>query len=59
MSKVRDIYRKYLHNYIGLSIVAAIIITLIIETVARQTVYGGVVFMVQHPLVYSDRKSVV
>ena len=52
MSKVRDIYRKYLHNYIGLSIVAAIIITLIIETVARQTVYGGVVFMVQHPLVF-------
>lgn len=59
MSKVRDIYRKYLHNYIGLSIVAAIIITLVIETAARQTVYGGVVFMVQHPLVFLFNATIV
>ena len=59
MSKVRDIYRKYLHNYIGLSIVAAIIIILIIETAARQTVYGGVVFMMQHPLVFLFNATIV
>lgn len=52
MSKVKLFYRKYLHNFIGVSVVLAILITLIIETLARQTIYGGAVFMVEHPLVF-------
>ncbi|MEA4922364.1 MAG: sulfatase-like hydrolase/transferase [Eubacteriaceae bacterium] len=52
MSKLKTFYKKYLHSYIGICVVLAIAITLIIETLARQTIYGGVVFMVTHPLVF-------
>ena len=54
MSPIKKFYRKYLHNYIGLSALLSILITLIIETAARQNQmpYGGILFLVQHPLVF-------
>lgn len=50
--KIKHFYRRYLHNYLGVSAVLAILITLITETLARQTVYGGFLFCFQHPLVF-------
>lgn len=44
--------RKYLHNFIGISFLTAFLIVLLSETLARQTVYGGIVFFFTHPLVF-------
>ncbi|MEG0156525.1 MAG: LTA synthase family protein, partial [Anaerovoracaceae bacterium] len=52
MNKIKSFYRKYLHNFLGVCGATAILINLIIETLARQTIYGGVVFLVQSPLVF-------
>ena len=52
MQKWKSFYRKYLHSYIGICVVLALGINLIIETLARQTIYGGIVFLVQHPLIF-------
>jgi len=50
MNGLKSFYQKYLHNWIGLCALVAILINLIIETLARQNGYGGVLFMIQHPL---------
>ena len=52
MSKLKQFYRKYLHSYLGISALLSLAITLVTETLARQTVYGGFVFLFQHPLVF-------
>lgn len=59
MGPLKKFYRKYLHNYIGLSFLMSIIITLIIETAARQTPYGGILFLVQHPLIFLYNSMII
>ncbi|MCR5135323.1 MAG: sulfatase-like hydrolase/transferase [Clostridiales bacterium] len=45
-------FYKYLHNFLGVTFMTAFLIVLVSETLARQTVYGGVLFLLQHPLVF-------
>ncbi len=45
-------YRRYLHNFLGIAFMTAFLITLITETQARKTAFGGVAFLLQHPLVF-------
>ncbi len=47
----RFFYRR-VHNFLGVSFATAFLIVLLTETLARQTVYGGVAFLVMHPLVF-------
>ncbi len=48
----KSFFQKYLKNWIMLCVVCALGINLFIETLARQSATGGVVFMFQHPLVF-------
>ncbi|HUM55934.1 MAG TPA: sulfatase-like hydrolase/transferase [Bacillota bacterium] len=52
MSKIKTFYRKYLHNVIAAVILLAIVTNLIIETLARQSIWGGFLFFVQSPLIF-------
>lgn len=52
MEKLKNFYNKYLKNYIVLLIVTAIVLNLIIETLARHSLIQSVAFMVQSPLVF-------
>ena len=47
MEKLKNFYNKYLKNYIVLLIVTAIVLNLIIETLARHSLIQSVAFMVQ------------
>lgn len=50
--KFRDFYNKYLHNGLCLCIVLSIAINLVIETLARQSLLGGITFAFEHPIVF-------
>lgn len=52
MEKLKNFYNKYLKNYVVLLIVTAIVLNLVIETLARHSLIQGVLFMVQSPLVF-------
>lgn len=51
---MKDFYEKYLHNSLVFAAVWALLLNLIIETLARQTVsiFGGLTFLLQHPVVF-------
>ena len=51
MEKLKKFCNKYLKNYVVLLFVTAIVLDLIIETLARHSLIQGVLFMVQSPLV--------
>lgn len=52
MEKLKNFYNKYLKNYIVLLIATAIVLNIVIETLARHSLIQSVVFMVQSPLVF-------
>lgn len=54
MQDMKDFYEKYLHNSLVFAAVWALLLNLIIETLARQTVsiFGGFTFLFQHPVVF-------
>lgn len=52
MDKLRKLYRRYLHNYIGICAVVAILINLFIETLARQSPVGGFLWFIENPVVF-------
>ena len=52
MEKLKAFYNKYLKNYIVLLIVTAILLNLIIETLARHSLIQSVSFMIHSPLVF-------
>ncbi|MGI6257141.1 MAG: sulfatase-like hydrolase/transferase [Anaerovoracaceae bacterium] len=52
MDKLKKCYRKYLHNYIGICVVAAILLNLFIETLARQSAAGGLLWFLESPVVF-------
>lgn len=45
-------FQKYLKNWVMLCVLIAFLIELFIETFARQTPQGGIVFLFTHPLVF-------
>ena len=51
MEKLKKFCNKYLKNYVVLLFVTAIVLDLIIETLARHSLIQGVLFLVQSPLV--------
>lgn len=51
MEKLKKFCNKYLKNYVVLLFVTAIVLDLIIETLARHSLIQGVLFQVQSPLV--------
>ncbi len=52
MEKLKNFCRKYIKNYVVLLFIAAVVLNLIIETLARHSLIQGVLFMVQSPLVF-------
>jgi len=52
MNRIKEFYRKYLRNSTGMCAGLALLINLIIETLARQSAYGGILFLIQSPLVF-------
>ena len=52
MEKLKAFYNKYLKNYIVLLFVTAVVLNLIIETLARHSLISSVAFMIQSPLVF-------
>lgn len=52
MEKLKDFYNKYLKNYVVLLIVTAVVLNLIIETLARHSLIQSVLFLVQSPMVF-------
>ncbi len=52
MNLWKTVYRKYLRNFIGISAVVALIINLMIETLASQNLFGGILFVIQKPVVF-------
>lgn len=52
MSKAKKIIKKISEHPIALCVVLALGLNLIIETLARQNVFGGILFLVQSPLVF-------
>jgi hypothetical protein len=52
MEKLKNFCRKYIKNYVVVLFIAAVVLNLIIETLARHSLIQGVLFMVQSPLVF-------
>lgn len=52
MEKLKGFYNRYLKNYVVLLIVAAIILNLIIETLARHSLIASLSFMIKSPIVF-------
>lgn len=52
MEKLKAFYNKYLKNYIVLLFVTAVVLNLIIETLARHSLISSIAFMIQSPLVF-------
>ncbi len=52
MEKLKTFYNKYLKNYVVLLIITAIVLNLIIETLARHSLIASVSFMIHSPLVF-------
>lgn len=52
MDKIKGFYRKYLHNYIGICAATAILLNLFIETLARQSLFGGFLWLLESPVVF-------
>ena len=52
MAGIKTFYRKYLHNVIAAVVLLAILTNLIIETLARQSIWGGFLFFLQSPLIF-------
>ena len=48
----RSFFEKYLKNWVMLCVLIAFLIELFIETLARQSAVGGIIFLAQHPLVF-------
>lgn len=59
-SKNKDsFFNKYLNNWICRCLLVAFLLNLFIETMARQSIVGGLAFLAQHPLVYLYNTLVV
>ena len=52
MTGIKTFYRKYLHNVIAAVFLLAVLTNLIIETLARQSIWGGFLFFLQSPLIF-------
>lgn len=52
MTRLRHVYRNYLHNFIGICCAMALILNLVIETLARQNILGGLAFFAKSPVVF-------
>lgn len=52
MEKLKSFYHKYLKNHIALLFAAAIVLNLIIETLARHSLIASFAFLFQSPLVF-------
>jgi len=52
MEKIKITYLKYLHNSIGMCVFLALTLNFIIEALSRQSILGGVSFLVKSPLVF-------
>lgn len=52
MTGIKTFYQKYLHNVIAAVFLLAVLTNLIIETLARQSIWGGFLFFVQSPLIF-------
>lgn len=52
MEKFKRIFQQYLHNAVGLCLLLALLINLMIETMARQTLFGGIGFFIDRPLTF-------
>jgi len=52
MDKINNIFQRYLHNALGLCLLLATLINLIIETLARQSLFGGLHFFMERPLTF-------
>ncbi|MDD7511512.1 MAG: sulfatase-like hydrolase/transferase [Peptostreptococcaceae bacterium] len=54
MRRIKELYEKYLHNNIGFCFGLAFLLNFFMESLARKgvSIFGGVLFMVQHPLIF-------
>lgn len=52
MEKIKEFYKKYLHNCIVFSAVLAFVINLAIETLARHSLIQGLAFFIESPAVF-------
>ena len=52
MSKLKVFYQQYIHTPVGLSLILSLILNLIIESLGRQSLGNGLLFLVESPLVF-------
>lgn len=52
MEKIKTFYKKYLHNSVAFSAVLAFVMNLVIETLARHSLFASLGFLVERPLVF-------
>ncbi|MEG0291649.1 MAG: LTA synthase family protein [Anaerovoracaceae bacterium] len=52
MDKLKEIYLRYCHNSLALCVVLALVLNLLIETMARQGIGPGIEFLINSPIVF-------
>ncbi len=52
MTKIERFFHRYLHNGVAMCLLLAFLLNVIIESLARQNVFGGLIYLFESPLVF-------